>query len=181
MIAIIDRISLPGYGPLNNGGNAMHRKHLLTIVSSALILASGLAMAQQHGHQDHKTHASADTRVLVPFPVEPTEHTLTNMRDHLSALQEISDALARGHNYKAAKVAESRLGMTSLRLHGAHQVAKFMPQGMQDAGTAMHRAASRFAIEAQNAGVTGDLKPALGVFSEVMSACVGCHAGYRLK
>lgn len=71
--------------------------------------------------------------------------------------------------------------MTSLRLHGAHEVAKFMPQGMQDAGTAMHRAASRFALEAQNAGVTGELKPVLGALGEVMSACVGCHAGYKLQ
>jgi hypothetical protein len=71
-------------------------------------------------------------------------------------------ALARGHNDKAAKIAEERLGMTSQRLHRAHEVAKYMPQGTQDAGTAMHRTASRFAIESENAGVTGDLKPVLG-------------------
>jgi len=52
---------------------------------------------------------------------------------------------------------------------------------MQDAGTSMHKAASRFVIEAQNVGVTGELKPALGALGEVMAACVGCHAGYRLK
>jgi cytochrome c556 len=56
-----------------------------------------------------------------------------------------------------------------------------MPEGMKAAGSAMHRAASRFAVEAQNSTVTGDLKPALGVLSEVMSACVACHAGFRLK
>ena len=71
--------------------------------------------------------------------------------------------------------------MSSLRLHGASEIATFMPQGMQDAGTAMHKAASRFAIQAQNVGVTGDLKPAIGALGEVMAACVGCHAGYRLK
>ena len=71
--------------------------------------------------------------------------------------------------------------MTSLKSHDAHEVAKYMPEGMKDSGIAMHRAASRFAIEAQNSGVTGDMKPALGVLSEVMGACVGCHAGYRLK
>ena len=52
---------------------------------------------------------------------------------------------------------------------------------MRDAGTAMHRAASRFAIEAQNAGATGDLKPALGAFGQVLGTCVGCHAGYLLR
>lgn len=71
--------------------------------------------------------------------------------------------------------------MSSLRLHGAAEVAKYMPQGTQDAGTSMHRAASRFAIEAQNVGVTGEMRPALGALGQTMAACVGCHAGYRLK
>lgn len=103
------------------------------------------------------------------------------MRDHLVALQEISEALARGRNDEAAKLAEERLGMSSLQRHGAREVAKYMPEGMRDAGTAMHRAASRFAIEAQNAGATGELRPALAALSDVMRACAGCHAGYRLK
>jgi hypothetical protein len=156
---------------------------LAAAISGFIALVGGLAMAQHQGHQVHKGHdaATTDTRALVAFPPELTAHTLANMRDHLLALQEINDAMARGQHEKAAKVAEERLGMTSLRSHGAHEVAKYMPQGMQDAGSKMHRAASRFAIEAQNAGVTGELKPALGVLSEVMSACVGCHAGYRLK
>jgi hypothetical protein len=115
------------------------------------------------------------------FPSELRSHTLANMRDHLVALQEINEALARGRADEAARVAEERLGMTSLRLHGAHEVAQYMPKAMQEAGTAMHRAASRFAIEAQNSGVTGDLKPALGALGEVMGACVGCHVGFRLQ
>lgn len=149
---------------------------------TAGILEAGLAAAQDHGHHHQKQHGAAtDTRTPVPFPPQLVEHTLANMRDHLFALQEISEALAAGKNDKAARIAEQRLGMTSLRLHSAHEVAKYMPQGMQDAGSAMHRAASRFAIEAQNSDVTGDLKPALGVLSEVMNACVACHAGYRFK
>jgi hypothetical protein len=106
---------------------------------------------------------------------------MANMRDHLLTLQQINEALADSEPEKAGKLAEERLGMSSLRLHGAAEVAKYMPQGMQDAGTAMHKAASRFAIEAQNVGVTGELKPALGALGEVMSACVGCHASYRLR
>ena len=103
------------------------------------------------------------------------------MRDHLLALQQIDEALAGSEPEKAGKIAEERLGMSSFKMHGAAEVANYMPQDMQDAGTAMHKAASRFAIEAQNVGVTGDLKPALGAFGEVMVACVGCHADYRLK
>ena len=123
----------------------------------------------------------ADTREFVKFPPELAEHTIANMRDHLLTLQQINEALGRGESEKAAQIAEERLGMSSLRLHGAAEVAKYMPQGMQEAGTAMHRAASRFAIEAQNVGVTRELKPAFGALGELMAACVGCHSAYRLK
>lgn len=161
----------------------MRRIMPLAAVAALTVLAVGWAQAQHHGHGAHQPikPPATDTRELVTFPPELVEHTLTNMRDHLFALQQISAALAAGSNDKAAKIAEDRLGMTSLKLHGAHEVAKYMPQGMQDAGTAMHRAASRFAIEAENAAVTGDLRPALGVLSEVMNGCVGCHAGYRFR
>jgi cytochrome c556 len=81
----------------------------------------------------------------------------------------------------AAKIAEERLGMSSLGLHGAAEVPKYMPQGMQDAGTSMHHAASRFAIIAQDTGVTGDLKQVFAGLAEITAQCVGCHAGYRLK
>jgi hypothetical protein len=52
---------------------------------------------------------------------------------------------------------------------------------MQDVGTQMHRNASKFAIEVQNTGATGDLKPALLSLSKTTQACVACHAGYKLK
>jgi len=146
------------------------------------LLFVGVAVAQQHTH--HREHGAApagDTRQFVQFPDELREHTLTNMRDHLLALQEIQEALAQKQEDKAARIAEERLRLSSLTLHGAREVAKYMPQGMQDAGSEMHRSASRFAIEAQNAGVTGDLRPALDALSKVTAQCVGCHAGYRLK
>jgi hypothetical protein len=155
----------------------------LALIASVL---SGVAVAQHHGHappapvRDAPRHAE-DTRLIVEFPAELRDHTLANMRDHLVALHEIQDALARGNYTAAARVAEDRLGMSSLKLHGAHEVAKYMPQGMQDAGSGMHRAASRFAIAAQNADVTGDLKSAVAALATVTAQCVGCHAGYRLK
>jgi hypothetical protein len=156
---------------------------LSAFVSVLLVLSAGYAAAQHHMHQSPMDHGAAlsDTREFVKFPPELVEHTIANMRDHLSALQQIDQALARGEPETASKIAEERLGMSSLRLHGAAEVAKYMPQGMQDAGTAMHKAASRFAVESQNAGATGELKPALGALGELMAACVGCHEGYRLK
>ncbi|HTO66347.1 MAG TPA: hypothetical protein VMM15_34425 [Bradyrhizobium sp.] len=156
---------------------------LLAALVSGAVLSTGYAAAQHQMHHGEMDLGASvvDRREFVKFPPELVEHTIANMRDHLLALQQINEALARGEPEKAGMIAEERLGMSSLRLHGAAEVARYMPQGMQDAGTAMHTAASRFAIEAQNASVTGELKPALRALGEVMAACVGCHAGYRLK
>lgn len=131
---------------------------------------------------DHAAHApAADPRVMVQFPEMLRAHTLANMRDHLLALAEIQDHLAHGGYDKASDIAEQRLGMSSLGLHGAHDVAKFMPQGMQAAGTAMHRSASQFAIVAKDASVTGDLKGSLAALARVSQTCVACHAAYRIQ
>jgi cytochrome c556 len=45
----------------------------------------------------------------------------------------------------------------------------------------MHRAASRFALSASNAGVTGDVRPALAALAELTGQCVACHDAYRLQ
>jgi hypothetical protein len=140
-----------------------------------------LAVAQHQRSHDMSAPGAPDSQQLVKFPPALIEETLANMRDHLQALQEIQTHLGTGQPDAAAKIAEARLGLSSLEVHGAAEVSKYMPQGMQNAGTAMHRAASRFAIVAQDASVTGDLKPALAGLAEVTAQCVGCHAGYRLK
>jgi hypothetical protein len=139
-------------------------------------------VSHKHGEATaHAGHTSADLRQAVKFPAEMREHTLTNMRDHLLALQQIQDALARQKYTEAADIAEQRLGMSSLRLHGAHDASKFMPQGMQNVGTSMHRSASQFGAVAQEASVTGDLAKTLASLSVVTSSCVACHAAYRLE
>ena len=140
-----------------------------------------LASAQTHQHDMAAPAAvQADARQLVKFPEPMRLHTITSMRDHLLALQEIDVALSQNAFDKAASIAEQRLGMSSLGLHGAHDIAPYMPQGMQDIGTQMHRSASRFAVEAQNASVANDVRPALAALGTVMQQCVACHAAYRL-
>lgn len=139
-------------------------------------------MAQMHQmHMMHMGVATHDSRIAVDFPAPMREHILTNMRDHLQTISGIQEAMGKGQYDKAAQLAEDRLGMNALKLHGAYENSKFMPKGMQEAGTAMHRNASKFAIEVQNSAVTGDVKPALIALGNTTEACVTCHAGYRLK
>jgi cytochrome c556 len=70
--------------------------------------------------------------------------------------------------------------MSSLEPQGAAHIAPFMPQEMQDIGTQMHRVASRFAIDAQTASVSNDVRPTLASLGTVTQQCVACHAAYRL-
>jgi len=142
---------------------------LLAIVATAVIVAPASAQMP----------AGGDARQLVAMPEPMRTHTIANMRDHLLALQEIDEALAKGDFVAASRIAEERIGMSSLKSHGAAHIASFLPQPMQEIGTRMHRAASRFAVEAQNAGVTNDLRPALLAKSAVIRECVACHAAYR--
>ncbi len=141
-------------------------------------LSLSLAVAQ---HNHRHAASSTDTRVAVEFPAAMREHTLTSMRDHLLAISQIQEAMGNNQYDKAAEIAETRLGQTALKAHNAHENAKFMPKGMQDIGTQMHRSASKFAIEVQTASATGDIKPALLALSTTTQACVACHAAYKLK
>jgi hypothetical protein len=125
--------------------------------------------------------ATDDGRHAVEMPEMMKSHELANMRDHLLTLSEIQSALAMGKYEAAADLAEKRLGMSSLEAHGASHMAGFMPKEMQEIGDNMHRAASRFAVVAQDAQVTRDLPRTLRALSEVTQQCVTCHAGYRLK
>jgi len=138
------------------------------ILIAAILLASFLA--------DAAPETNKDTRKLVQLPSMMRDHMLGNMRDHLVTLHEIQAALAAGKLDQAADVAEQRLGMSSLTHHDAAHMAPYMPKAMQDIGTEMHHAASRFARSAHE----GDLKKSLIDLSHVTQQCIACHAAYRL-
>jgi hypothetical protein len=133
-----------------------------------------------HLHFSHGQTASVDNRTAVHFPPPLREHLLSNMRDHLEVIHQINTALADERFQEAGTLAEQRLGMSSLTLHGAHESAKYMPQAMQEIGTTMHRSASQFAIVAQNAAVSGDVKSPLRALTHITANCVACHTSFRL-
>lgn len=141
------------------------------LAAIVMVGASGASQAQ-------------DSRALVRLPEPMQEHMLGNMRDHLVTLAEIIGDIADSKYEAASKLAEQRLGMSSLSLHGAAHMAPFMPQPMQDLGTSMHRAASRLAIILQNTSVSPTLDAMHDVnraLHEVTTNCTACHASYRIR
>ena len=139
------------------------RLHIITPIF--LVFASNISIADD------------DSRQFVQLPEMMQQHMMSNMRDHLVSINEILIYMANGQLDQAAEVAESRLGMSSLKSHGASHMAKFMPEGMQQSGTSMHRAASRFALKAQE----GEVLLAYNALSKITSACVACHSSYRIR
>ena len=144
----------------------MHKARSLIMSAAVAMLGTSLAVK-----------AAEESRQLVTLPVMMQQHMMSNMRDHLAAIHEILASMAEGELDAAAEIAESRLGMSSLESHGASHMARFMPEGMRNAGTGMHRAASRFALQAQE----GDAPSAYRALAEVTAACVACHSGYRIR
>ena len=140
-------------------------KNILAAAALIVSFTGNIAMAED------------DPRLLVQMPEMMQQHMLSNMRDHLNTLNEILVDMANDKLDSASDIAEHRLGMSSLDLHGASHLAQFMPEAMQQAGTNMHHAASRFAMKLQD----GDMPSALNALSEVTSACVACHASYRIR
>lgn len=144
------------------------RVRILTGLFPSLIVAMSL------------TARAEDNRNLVELPRPMQAHMLANMRDHLIVLETITRQLAEGEYEAASETAEQRLGMSAMQAHGAAHMAPFMPEPMRMIGSDMHRSASRFALAARDAEVSGDLAAAFGALSEVMHQCVACHAGFRV-
>lgn len=159
------------------------------LVTALLLGSTAFGQSEHPMHHHHMpaatdrppAHAPEDLRTLVELPDELRQHMLANMRDHLLALQQIQEALAKDEFDEAARIAEQRLGMTSLERHGAHAVGPFMPEAMRTTGTAMHRAASQFAVTASDGSATGDVRPALAALARVTAQCVACHDGFRVQ
>ena len=142
-------------------------------IAALLFLVAGIGASQ-----------AQDARELVQLPMPMQEHMLGNMRDHLATLNEIIGDVANSKYDAAAKIAEQRLGMSSLSLHGAAHLAPYLPKPMQDIGTGMHHAASRLVIVLQDASITPTAEAMRDIYRalyEVTTACEACHASYRVR
>ena len=118
-------------------------------------------------------------RQSAELPNHVSRQLMSNMRDHLKALEEITLLLAESKYIEAADTAEKRLGMYTVEIHYQKFVGKYMPEGMRHIGRQMHEAASGFALSAREAEKDGDLNKAFAALSQVMTQCVACHDLYR--
>ncbi len=168
------------------------------LLAGTSLTAGWSAYAQEPDHDMHLHMAATagDGRQFVKFPEGMRTHTLANMRDHLKALSEILEAMSHAKYAKAAKIADSQLGMESPAAEGCkadsggasmpmqgmdHQMALYMPPEMRNLGLRMHQSASEFAVKANEAEKTGNPGAAFAALSRITDNCVACHAAYRVQ
>ncbi|MDX2506949.1 MAG: hypothetical protein QNL62_21085 [Gammaproteobacteria bacterium] len=124
--------------------------------------------------------ANAD-RQSAELPSHVSRQLMSNMRDHLEVLEEITLLLSEDKYVEAADTAEKNLGMTSVEIHYQKFIGKYMPKGMRNIGRQMHEAASDFALSAREAEKDGSVNRAIAALSQVMKQCVACHNAYRAE
>lgn len=122
-----------------------------------------------------------DGRQLATLP-EPAQAVLRQeMRDNLTALNEILSLVAAGKLREAGEAAESRLGTSAMGKHRSQpfeaRPGPHMPPAMHALGMDGHRAASEFARIA----ASGDREAALAALPKLTGACVACHAAWRIR
>lgn len=120
-------------------------------------------------------------RQSAELPSHVSRQLMSNMRDHLKALEEITLLLAESKYVEAADTAEKRLGMYTVEIHYQKFMGKYMPKGMRNIGRQMHEAASDFALSAREAEKDGGLNKAFAALSQVMKQCVACHDLYQAE
>jgi hypothetical protein len=163
----------------------MNRKIRVMACAGTLLLMGVASSADERVDQVMHVRAgrggSTEVRRLVVLPTPLLQRVLEDMRQRLAILGQLQAALSIEAYSDAADLAEHHLGMRSLPMHGTLGVAKYMPHGMREMETALHQAASRFAVEARHAGPAVNARPAIAALSEVMQRCVACHTAYRFR
>ena len=121
------------------------------------------------------TMQSEDGRTVVVLSPSDRAFFLSEMRDWLERVQEITSALAEGDMKRAAEAARAAGTMDMSQIPGS--LLRSIPAEMKRLGFDTHAAFRTLAQEIESGK---DERAALKSLSELMLHCVTCHAGYRV-
>ena len=117
----------------------------------------------------------SDSRTVVQLSPPHRASVLTEMRQFLSGLQQISTALSQDDMATVATVAHS-LGSPMTR-HIAPDLKQALPEGFRKLGFSVHGDFDRIALDAES---QGDSRHTLSQLGETLSKCVACHGAYQI-
>jgi hypothetical protein len=116
-----------------------------------------------------------DSRTPVPLLPIMAEHQKKNMRDHLSAVQEIVAALAVD-DFAAIEKAVTRIGYSDSMGQMCNHMGTGAP-GFSELAIQFHRNADKIAEAAR----TRDAKAVSSNLAQTLSNCTGCHEAFKQK
>jgi hypothetical protein len=118
----------------------------------------------------------ADTRSVIQLSPQHRALVLTEMRQFLSGLQQIMDALSRDDMETVAR--EARTLGTSMSHHMPSDLKQALPQQFRKMGHAVHSSFDQIALDAESLGDTQHAQSQLG---DTLSRCVSCHSTYQIQ
>ena len=113
-----------------------------------------------------------DTRTSLGLPEEMKQHQLSNMREHLEAIQSIIGLMSESKFEDASNVAHGKLGLTP---EMQKMCSMFGDEKFREMGFAFHKSGDDLGDALQ----TKDVNASLRALDKTMQYCVACHAAYR--
>jgi len=152
-------------------------KRILIAISAFIGLAGlnvSFAANEQMQHQNHHQHAMSmmDTRTSLGLPEEMKQHQLSNMREHLEAVNSVISLMSENKFEDASKIAHSKLGSTPEMLKMCRMMGN---ENFTTLGLAFHKSGD----DLGNVLKTKDVNASLRALNKTMQYCVECHATYR--
>ena len=142
---------------------------LIGFASLNAAFAAGEMM--HHGNHPHKMNM-ADTRTSLGLSAQMKQHQLSNMREHLKAVQSIVGLMAENKFEEASGIAHTQLGLTPEMQAMCNMMNN---ENFREMGFAFHQSGDDLGDVLK----TKDVNASLRALNKTMEYCVGCHAAFR--
>ena len=117
-----------------------------------------------------------DTRTVIQLSPQHRSLVLTEMRQFLAGLQQLSEALSQDDMETVARVARA---LGSPMTHDVPpDLKQALPEGFRKLGFSVHKDFDQIALDA---GSLGDSQHTLSQLSATLSKCVSCHSTYQIR
>jgi hypothetical protein len=135
-----------------------------------------LTLNNSFAQMDHNMMSSSmnmDTRKPLPLTAMMAEHQKQNMRGHLEAIRDLTEAFI-SKNFKMIEDAGKRLGSSSeMKMMCEHM--GMGADGFTEMALRMHSEADKIT----EAGQKKNLKAAMVATNQTLQRCTACHAAFK--
>ena len=117
-----------------------------------------------------------DTRTVIQLSSQHRSLVLTEMRQFLAGLQQLTVALSQEDMETVASVAHA---LGSPMTHDVPpDLKQALPEGFRKLGFAVHKDFDQIALDAES---LGDSQHTLSQLGATLSRCVSCHSTYQIR